>query len=87
MNDFRHMLSPKEKYCWMQDLEEAFVLAKKTIVARVQEGIAMFNTSKITVLNTNWSKVGILMAIMQKHCECKQVCIRCCSNGWFKVLQ
>jgi hypothetical protein len=34
------------------------------------------------LLNTNWSKIGICFNIMQKHCTCKELSLRCCRDGW-----
>ena len=53
---------------------------------KVKNGIATFDTNKVTVLNTDWLQVGISMAILQKHCNCLGIDIRCCPEGWKLVL-
>ena len=80
------MLSPKVEFKWSVELEEAFVKAKESIVKSVKKGVVMFNVNKLTVLNTDWSKTGILFAIFQKHCSCSGINIICCRKGWRLVL-
>jgi hypothetical protein len=48
----------------------------------VKEGIRSFDVERVTCLNTDWSKVGISFAIMQKYCPCSKVSLRCCRTGW-----
>ena len=83
---FWPLISPKAQYCWTDEMEEAFIQAKKQIVERVKNGIATFDTNKVTVLNMDWLQVSISMAILQKHCNCLGVDIRCCPEGWKLML-
>ena len=62
------------------------MLAKERIVEKVKAGFSTFDTSKVMVLNTDWSQVGVSMAVLQKHCVCVGVDIRCCPEGWKLVL-
>ena len=40
-----------------------------------------FDMLWMTLLNKDWSKIGILF-VLQKYCKCATVNIRCCSEGW-----
>ena len=83
MAPFYPLLSPKTLYTWRPELEEAFVKAKENIVKKAADGIKSFDTKRVTVLNTDWSELGISFAVLQKHCECPgPIDIRCCNEGW-----
>ena len=61
--------SQKTEFVWTQDLEEAFYKAKVNIVEKVKEEIAAYDMNHITVLNTDWSKVGVSRVVLQKYCK------------------
>ena len=58
MSHFRHLLSPKTKLIWTDDLEREFGLAKASIVRKIHKGVTMFEVDQITALVTDWSKEG-----------------------------
>ena len=35
-----------------------------------------------TVLNTDWSKIGISGVVLQKYCLCEKIDLRCCNARW-----
>ena len=39
-----------------------------------------------TVLSTDWSKDGIGYVLSQQKCNCEEVSLKCCSEGWSTVL-
>ena len=82
MSPFRELLSSKSVYLWTQELQDAFEKVKEMIVESVKEGIKSFDVDRVTCLNTDWRKVGISFAIMQKYCPCSKVSLRCCRTGW-----
>ena len=41
-----------------------------------------FDLSKITTVETDWSKDGIGYWLRQKHCKCIPLTFDCCSDGW-----
>ena len=41
-----------------------------------------FDPSKITTVETDWSKDGIGYWLRQKHCKCIPLTFDCCSDGW-----
>ena len=55
---FRKLLSPKEPFVWMQELNDAFEKAKLNIVDEVK-GLMAYNMERVAVLNTDWSKIRI----------------------------
>ena len=42
MVHFRHLLSPKTQFVWTDELEREFVLAKASIVRKIEKGVTMF---------------------------------------------
>ena len=42
MVHFRHLLSPKTQFVWTEELEREFVLAKASIVRKIENGVTMF---------------------------------------------
>ena len=55
---FRHLLSPKTKFVWSDDLEREFGLAKASIVRKIHKGVTMFEVDCLTALVTDWSIEG-----------------------------
>ena len=67
---FRPLLSCKAEFNWTPELGVAFEKAKENIIESIKKGVSTFNVNRSTVLNTDWSKIGILFAVFQKHCNC-----------------
>ena len=86
MVPFRTLLSCKEEFKWSDELQVVFEKAKENIVDSVRKGVSTFNVNRSTILNTDWSKIGISFAIFQKHCNSVGINIRCCPEGWRLVL-
>ena len=82
MAPFRKFLSPKTKFYWDQDLQEAFIKSKADIVNAIREGVRIFDTEKATCLRPDWSGRGIGYFLMQKHCLCLSELPDCCQGGW-----
>ena len=83
MAAFRHLLSPKVKFLWTEELSREYALFKENIIKKIQEGVKMFQVSRITALVTDWSETGQALGLWQKHCECTgPVTIACCKGGW-----
>ena len=83
MIHFRHLLSPKVKFVWTDDLAREFELAKANIVRKIHKGVTMLELDRITALVTDWSVEGQSLGLWQKHCSCKgPVTIVCCRSGW-----
>lgn len=82
MDPFRELLKGGTTFLWTQELEIAFSRAKEKIVDLVKEGVKSFDVGRTTCVNTNWSKTGIAFALLQKHCKCKDINLRCCREGW-----
>jgi hypothetical protein len=80
---FRHLLYPKVKFLWTDELAREFVLAKLNIVRKIHEGVRMFEVSRITALVTDWAQEGQALGLWQKHCVCGgPITIACCRGGW-----
>ena len=46
----------------------------------------MFEMDKITCLATDWSKEGVGFFMFQKNCDCRDIKIGCCNEGWQVVI-
>ena len=83
MRHFRHLLSPKTQFVWTEELEREFVLAKASIVRKIEKGVTMFEVDRVTALVCDWSKEGQSLGLWQKHCNFTgPVTILCCRGGW-----
>ena len=82
MLPFRELLKKGNTFCWSQELQDAFEKAKEKIVDLVKEGVKSFQINRVTVVNMDWSKIGVGFALLQKHCSCNGVDLKCCREGW-----
>ena len=82
MEAFRPFLSPKQKFEWTPELQQAFEASKKAIVDAIRTGVEIFDLQRTTCLRTDWSKQGIGYFLLQKHCACAQLTPNCCPDGW-----
>ena len=79
---FKPFLSPRYKFSWSPDLEEAFQKSKEAIVKAIRQGVEIFDTKKRTCLRPDWSKRGIGYFLLQQHCRCSSGLPDCCPGGW-----
>ena len=70
------------KFQWSDELEEAFARSKEEIIEAIKEGVSIFDPNKPTCLRTDWSTSGIGFFLGQKHCECNEIKVGCCEDGW-----
>ena len=82
MAPFKPFLSPRHKFAWCQELEEAFQASKTMIIAAIREGVEIFDVHKRTCLRPDWSCKGIGYFLLQQHCDCRSNSPDCCPNGW-----
>ena len=82
MAPFKPLLSPKTKFVWTDELENAFVKSKAAIIDAIIEGVEIFDPNRTTCLQTDYSGAGIGYWLRQKHCECSENRPDCCDDGW-----
>ena len=82
MAPFKPFLSPRCKFTWSAELEEAFQSSKATIVEEIKEGVEIFDTKRRTCLRPDWSHKGVGYFFLQKHCSCPSGVPDCSSGGW-----
>ena len=82
MAPFRPLLSSKAKFYWSDELQEAFTKSKKLIIEAIRRGVEIFELSRPTKLQTDWSTNGIGYYLSQKHCTCPGLEPDCCDSGW-----
>ena len=58
MAPFRALLKPSTHFYWDDALQKLFNNAKTEIVEQTQNGVRMFDKSRVTCLATDWSKTG-----------------------------
>ena len=79
---FRKLQNLKVLFKWTPELDVAFYKAKRNIVEKVKDGISVYDLDYVTVLNTDWRKVGVPCAVLKKYCQCSRIDLRCCHEGW-----
>ena len=79
---FKPFLSPRHKFVWSPELEEAFQKSKGVIVEAIRHGVKIFDVKKKTCLRSDWSCRGIGYFLLQQHCGCQSDSPDCCPNGW-----
>ncbi len=82
MAPFRTLLKPGTSFEWTKQLDQLFQDCKSVIVNEIEEGVRIFDKSRLTCLATDWSKEGIGYWLLQKHCTCKRRVPFCCRTGW-----
>ena len=82
MAPFKPLLSPKTKFFWSVDLEDAFQASKRKLIEAIQHGVQIFDPSRLTCLTPDWSKKGIAYWLRQKYCDCDSEKPDCCPSGW-----
>ena len=65
MEPFKPFLSPRCKFSWSPQLEEAFQLSKDAIIRAIREGVEIFDMQRRTCLRPNWSMRGIGYFLLQ----------------------
>ena len=82
---FRELVKTKDRkktFFWDDQLSKLFVEAKNKIADSVCKGIMSYDISKVTTVETDWSKDGVGYWLRQKYCDCKPLTLDCCSDGW-----
>jgi hypothetical protein len=82
MVPFRPFLSPKVRFEWTQQLDDAFHRSKDAIIEAIRHGVEIFDISKPTCLRPDWSMQGIGYFLLQKQCDCPTALPDCCQDGW-----
>jgi len=82
MAPFKPLLSPKQKFVWTEELDQAFRQSKQIIVDAIIEGVTIFDLNRQTCLRPDWSKIGIGFFLSQKHCSCPERSPGCCRDDW-----
>lgn len=82
MEPFKPLLSPRTPFHWDNTLETAFQQSKQDIIKEIENGVEIFDPTRPTCLNPDFSKTGIGYWLRQKHCDCTSALPGCCQNGW-----
>ena len=59
MLPFRNLLKPSNTFSWDDNLQQAFIKSKTTIIAEIHNGVEIFYKSKFTCLATDWPKTAL----------------------------
>ena len=82
MAPFKPFLSPRCKFLWSAELEQAFQESKQAIIAAIRTGVEIFDIRRRTCLRPDWSNRGIGYFLLQQHCSCSSRIPDCCPGGW-----
>ena len=86
MAPFRELLRPSSEFYWDDKLQHLFEEAREEIVRKVEAGVRMFEMDRITCVAPDWSKEGVGFFLFQKHCDCPDVKMGCCKEGWQLIM-
>lgn len=86
MLPLRELLKPQSSFQWSDELDEIFAASKSKILSEIEEGVRIFDKSRLTCIATDWSKNGVGFWLLQKHCLCEGKSLFCCRSGWKVVL-
>ena len=79
---FRHLLKPKVKFEWTDELDKQFIKSKEAIINKIIEGVHLFDPTLPTCLATDFSGTGLGFFLLQKSCTCTSRLPTCCPTGW-----
>ena len=82
MKPFRALLKSGNTFHWNDELERIFQKSKAEIINQIEDGVRIYDKTKITCLATDWSRTGIGYWLLQKHCTCSAIKPFCCRLGW-----
>lgn len=82
MAPFRELLRPSSTFYWDDKLQALFEEARLEIVKKVEKGVKMFEMGRVTCVAPDWSKEGVGFFLFQKHCDCVDIKLGCCKDGW-----
>lgn len=88
MEPFRELLRKTQgkKVYWNENLLK-FRQAKEVICKLPKKGLMFYDKDRLTMVVTDWSKVGIGFVILQQYCSCSLVKVPlCCKSGWWLAL-
>ena len=87
MSPFKPLLSPKVKFSWSSELDTAFHQSKSAIISAITKGVLIYDPSRHTCLQTDYSGIGLGYWLRQKYCHCPSLLPDCsCPDGWRVVL-
>lgn len=83
MLPFRNLVRPNSSFQWTDELKTLFEKCKLKIIQQVQDGVCKYDTTRITCLQTDYSKSGLGYLLLQKYCACPlDNAPVCCRTGW-----
>ena len=86
MHSSRHPLCQhKSRFFWDETLEQFFQQSKTEILNSIRDGVRIFEINRPTCLTTDWSRTGIGLTLLQKHCESLFTTNHLCVPGHWKV--
>jgi hypothetical protein len=66
MAPFHPFLSPKVKFMWTSELNQAFEQSKEAIIESIRHGVEIFDIAKRICLRPGWSQKGVGYFLLQK---------------------
>lgn len=82
MSPFKPFLSPRHKFSWSAELDNAFKASKEAIITAIRHGVEIFDMKRRTCLRPDWSCQGIGYFVLQKYCNCPSDAPDCFPEGW-----
>ena len=77
-----------EKWNWTPELNTLFLVSRRKLADKVEEGMKTFDPNRPTALISDFCKQGVGFVLQQKHCHCPledshgRLNALCCRQGW-----
>ena len=82
-DDLRELLNKNGKnFFWDSQLSQIFKQIREKIAKSCMDGIQNFDPKRLTTLESDWLTTGMGFWLRQKYCQCKDLSLDCCSDGW-----
>ena len=82
LDTFQELLKKGNAFHWDDTLTKLFTNCREYIANAVCKGVKTFDGEKITTVETDWSTDGMGFWCRQKVCQCPELKLTCCSDGW-----
>ena len=83
MQPFHELVKTNSKFMWKDTLTQILENSKQILILanKVKEGIQLFDVTRKTYLQTDWSKESIGYLLQYCNCPTSQA-PTCCPDGW-----
>ena len=70
LDPFRTLLQADTKWTWDGQYDQLFKRSKEQLSSMVENGIMLYDPLKVTLVVSDYCKLGLGFLMLQKHCTC-----------------